>query len=53
MVMVKNVTINKDVNIKTEFDSFYELNKEYKFQSYLNRINDYFYYLIYLIDKEM
>jgi cob(I)alamin adenosyltransferase len=32
---------------------YYKLNKEYKFQSYLNRINDYFYYLIYLIDKEM
>ena len=28
--MIKNVIINNDVNIKTEFDSFYELNKEYE-----------------------
>ena len=32
---------------------YYKLNREYKFQSYLNRINDYFYCLTYLIDKEM
>ena len=32
---------------------YYKLNKEYKFQSYLNRINDYFYYLTFLLDKEM
>ena len=28
--MIKNVTINNNVNIKTEFDSFYELNKKYE-----------------------
>lgn len=32
---------------------YYKLNKEYRFQSYLNRVNDYFYLLTYLIDKEM
>ena len=32
---------------------YYRLNKEYRFQSYLNRINDYFYVLIDLINKEM
>lgn len=32
---------------------YYKLNKEYRFQSYLNRINDYFYLLIDLVNKEM
>ena len=28
--MIKNVTINKDTNIRMDFDSFYKLNKEYE-----------------------
>ena len=35
MLMIKNVTMDRDVNIKTEFDSFYELNKEYKSPAYI------------------
>lgn len=32
---------------------YFKLNKEYRFQSYLNRVNDYFYVLIDLVNKEM
>lgn len=32
---------------------YYKLNKEYKFQSYLNRLNDYFYLLKDYVNKEM
>ena len=33
--------------------SYYKLNKEYKFQSYLNRLNDYFYLLKDFFNKEL
>ena len=33
--------------------TYYKLNKRYRFQSYLNRLNDYFYVLRIYINKEM
>ena len=33
--MIKNVNIEKDISIKMNFDSFYELNKEYKSPAYI------------------
>ena len=48
--------VNTDYSSKLNYEigrCYYKLNKEYKFQSYLNRLNDYFYLLKDYVNKEM